>query len=355
MSYSVIRAELRANRQDILRLWQRNLSSHAANVPSAEDKYAWYYQNNPYGSSRCWLLRHNESGQLVGTAGLGLRKMKVSDRVVLSGLLVDFAVDKSHRSFLPARLLQEKVREAAARNLDLIYSSANNQAMAVLLRAGYLKLGEAVRYARVLSAEPYVRRLMKDMPGIRALIQPLNWALRITVSHRWRAVPKEFVARHIVDFDSRFDALWERAAPHFPLIAERTARFLRWRYTSCPVRKYSIFGLLSSDEKKVLGYIVYCFEQNTASIVDLFFENANAVLINLLSGFLRFASERKAASVSFSFMGSDEIRKALARFGFVRRDGGRAVQLFVRRDSELAPVALEQSNWYLVEGDQDNV
>lgn len=354
MSYSVVRADLVANKRDILRIWARSFLATSDNASTYEDRFSWYYRNNPDGPGQCWLLRDSRSGRFIGTAGLGLRKIKVVDQLVQAGLLVDFAVDKEHRSFLPALLLQKEVRKAVERNLGLIYCAPNSQATAVLLRAGYVKLGMMVRYARVLNAAPYVRRVMRDIPGAGALAQPLNWALKVSARHTWRVLADEYVARELDSFDPRFEALWERASPDFPVIGERTPRFLHWRYACFPLCRHFIFGLLGRDEKKLFGYIVYCFERNTVSIVDLFFVNSDEVLASLLSEFLRFASMKNAVSVSLSFMGSGKIRKTLNQFGFRQRSDTRTLVAFVREERPLASAVLDQSNWYLVGGDGDN-
>ncbi len=354
MNYSVISAELETNKQDILGIWKRNLSSFSDKEDFAQEKYAWYYQNNPYGPGQCWLLRDDRSGQFVGTAGLGLRNIKVLDQVVSAGLLVDFAVDQEHRSFLPACFLQEKVRRAVEENLDLIYSVPNSRATAVMLRAGYVRLGEMERYAAILNVKPYLRRAMGGIPGAGLLTAPLNLALRAASLHTLRVIPKEFVVREMDEFDSRFDALWERASRGFSVVAERTSLFLRWRYALFPLCRYHIFGLLDRDEKKLFGYVIYSLDQDSVTIADLFFEVSERILASLLSGFLRFASGKQVASISFSFMGSDKIRKTLSRFGFLRRGDQRAVVLFASRRSQSAGAALEQSNWYLAAGDQDN-
>lgn len=354
MNYSVISAELEGSKEEILHIWQRNLFSAWQDPSAAEKKFEWHYLHNPYGPGRCWLLQDNRSGLFVGTAGLGMRNIKVADQVVPAGLLVDFAVDKEHRMFLPALLLQQKVCKAMEENVHLLYCAPNPRATVVLLRAGCMKLGDMVRYAKVVRAEPYLRRVLGDVPAAGALARPLNWALQVISSQTWAAVQEDFVAREIDSFDDRFDALWERAAPDFPVIGERTAKYLHWRYGLFPLRRSSIFGLLSRDESKLLGYIVCRFQGNTAFIVDLFFEQSGQVLTSLLSAFLRFAQAKNVSSVSVSLMGPDHITKALKRVGFRRRKDIRDVVLFVHQHSFTRHLTQDQSKWYLVEGEGDN-
>jgi hypothetical protein len=353
MKYSVLEATLNENRGDILPIWARNLPPIVDGHFSNEDNFEWYYLKNPYGYGKCWLLREEESGQFVGTAGLGPRRIKALNRVISAGLLADFAVDRKHRSFIPAVMLQKKVRGALDTELGVHYSTPLKASASVQLRIGHAKLGEMQRYAKILDAQPYLLGGIRSSVGAKALAPLLNAILRTFSPETWKPVDGEFTINHIEEFDSRFDALWERAAPKFVVTGERTSEFLRWRYTFFPGRRYFTVGLLSRDKERLFGYVVYHNEGDVVSISDLFFEDPHKPLTNLLRGFLRFVRKAQAASVSFSFLGPEEIRRSLRRFGFHPRNDKTDIIVDLGTTSRLPPVILDPSQWYFVSGDRE--
>jgi len=352
MKYLVLEADLKKNRADILALWARNLLPLEDSHRSDEDRFKWYYENNPYGSGTCWLLREEVNGRFVGTAGLGLRRFKVSNEVVSAGLLADFAVDKGHRNFFPALSLQKRVREALDSGVDFLYSTPVVASANVQLSLGHVKLGVMERYAVVLDTRPYLQRMMGGA-GSRSLAPFLNSILRVFSRTTWQGVDKQFVVKQIEDFDSRFDALWERSTARFTVAGERTSRFLRWRYALFPGRRYFTIGLLTRDEEKLLAYVVYHVAGNAIVISDLYFEDADQSLTSLVRGFLLLVRQMGAASVTFRFLGPREIGTQLERFGFYARGDKHDVLVNVKADSRLLPVLHDASNWYFVPGDQD--
>jgi hypothetical protein len=350
MKYTTLEANLEENRLDILPIWTRNLLRV---VDSEEDKFAWYYQKNPLGRGQCWLLHDQESSQFVGTAGLGLRKFKVFNEVVEVGLLADFAVDERHRNFFAALMLQRKVQEALDSGLGFLYSTPHRASAGVQLRLGHIKLGEMERYARILDTGPYLRRVSGNWAGARAIASPMNAILRALSRDTWQSEDKEFVVKEMEEFDSRFDALWERAAPGFAVTGERTSKFLRWRYAQFPGRKHFIVALLSRNEEKLFGYVIFSAQENIISIADLFFEVPDKLLSNLLTAFLHLARRGGATSVSFSFLGPEAIKRKLKAFGFYPRSDKMDLIIDVGTKNRLPPAIFDPSQWYFVPGDQE--
>ncbi len=349
MSYSVSRADLEGDREEILKLWERNLPTESSNI----EKYKWYYQGNPFGPGICCLLRHNESGRIVGTAGLGLHKVKIFDKICLAGIASDFAVNREHRTFLPALMLQKAVLKAAEKEVDLIYGLPNNRATGVMLRAGYKKIGEMVRYAKVLDLRPYVSHTLKGLGGIKTLTTPVNWVFSLLSHESWCCVEKNFIAKEIENVDSRFDVLWKLVSPCLSVAGERTSIFLRWRYLLCPLKKYHIFGLFSRDEEKILGYIIFSWEQKRVDMVDIFFDINNDILKNLLTGFIKLARKMDGESISFNFLRTNPQLKLMTDFGFYERKDYRDAVMYGGLKNKFIPECPDWSNWYFTSGDED--
>ena len=71
-AYTVAEADLDRDREAILAVWRRNLPDKEL----AAAKFDWYYRSNPLGSGRIWKLIADSTGEIVGTAGMGRRRLR---------------------------------------------------------------------------------------------------------------------------------------------------------------------------------------------------------------------------------------------------------------------------------------
>src|SRR5688572_14661433 len=122
MKYTVTHIEDPARReQTLLRLWG------VSNLHSAADprhKYAWFYRDNPVGAATAFFLTEETEG-VVGCCGLGMRKVWVDGTPLKAGLFADFAVAPSHRTAMPALILQRALCAGAREQFSLTYGFPN--------------------------------------------------------------------------------------------------------------------------------------------------------------------------------------------------------------------------------------
>ncbi|MBI5249629.1 MAG: GNAT family N-acetyltransferase, partial [Desulfomonile tiedjei] len=78
-------------------LWVENLDIRG----TGQEKYQWYYQENPCGQGQIWLMRDGNTGKVIGTGGLGNRTILVGGKRLRAGLLADLAICKTHRLLGP--------------------------------------------------------------------------------------------------------------------------------------------------------------------------------------------------------------------------------------------------------------
>jgi hypothetical protein len=351
-NYSIVRADLERDRDAILAVWERNLDgSPALNAA----KFDWYYRSNPAGPGRCWLLLAEPGGQVVGTAGLGMRRVKVGDEVVRAGLVSDFAVDKEHRSLQPALRLQKAVLGAFDDDLAFIYGLPNEQSVGVFRRLGYEEVGSVERHAKVLRAAPYLRQLPGPAQGWELLSAPVDWALRAASPETWQRA-RGLAVEETATFDSRFDALWQRASRQAVVAGERSADFLRWRYSACPLRQHVTLGIRAGEDDRLLGYAVFYREEDHVHCVDLLAEDDERALELLFAALIRHVRSGGATSISLTFSASGSLAQRLARFGFIPRSGERPAFPILafwnpRRSGSAAAELMKQ--WRFLPGDED--
>lgn len=223
-TYAVEPADAERDRETVLAIWRGNLGRDARMV----EKYDWFYRRCPLGAPLTVLLRHLPSGQAVGVATAGPRRMRIGQREVAAGVLVDLAVLPEHRTLGPALVLQQGLMEAAASRFELLYGLPNRKAIPVFKRVGYGALGEMVRHARVLRHRDYLaRRLPAAFAGLAAV--PVDLGVRLRDALRRRA-------------DPRRQAQWSDAPPAEIAVAGsegllagvHDATFERWRFTEGP-------------------------------------------------------------------------------------------------------------------------
>lgn len=225
-AYTVHEADVERDRELVLRLWRGNLGDDARMAR----KYDWFYRGCPHGTPLVLLLRHEDSGEWVGVATAGPRRMLWEGRPVLAGVLVDLAVLPAHRTMGPALILQMALMEEGVKRFDLLYGFPNPKAAPVFKRVGYARLGELARHARVLRHGDYLRR---RLPGLLAI--PAGWLLdtldRVRLSVRARGHGVLWQAQA----DETLAAAWSAKAAGDGPVAVRDLGFLRWRFDQSPL------------------------------------------------------------------------------------------------------------------------
>lgn len=227
--YVTFAGDVRRDREAVLAAWRGNIGQEQRHA----SKFDWFYRACPFGEPLVRLLRHAPTGALVGVGAAGQRRMFRAGRELRAGVLVDLAVATEHRSLGPAITLQKALMSAGEERLDLLYGFPNPKAAPVFKRVGYEKIGELVRYARVLR---YRRQLPRVMPPAAALPLGvlLDGATRIrqaVAARRARDLRTEWVDEVVPEMDD----LWRRSDHGEAAIAARDTVLLRWRFDEAPL------------------------------------------------------------------------------------------------------------------------
>jgi len=358
--YVVLPADPERDAETIRRLWHRNLPE------VSPQRYDWLYRS---GTAEAWLLR-GPDGEVVGSTGLMRRRLKLFGDLRPAGQAVDLNVDRAHRFATPALLLQRAVTAAAHDGrAEAIYGFANTNSAALLRRAGYRPLGELQRWVKPLRMGPSLRARYGKGPlwnlGADLALRLLGWASPET--YRYRRGPGRFEA--IEQFDERFDALWAAASPRFPIVGERTADYLRWRFTRSPDGPYEVLGLCDARQS-LRAYLVYRHHGSYVYLSD-FFGVEPPACCTLLAELIRRARREGTEAVATFWLGPARVAQTLQRFGFRRRSSGLTTLLAasgktseVLKTSEVSRTASERpgvdparrfdpESWYLTAADLD--
>jgi hypothetical protein len=333
--YSTSATEVQDSKDLLLRLWEDNLHVRG----DLDDKLRWFYCDSPHGPGRAFLLHAN--GAPVGCAGLGVRTLFQHGRPLRAALFADLAVDRGHRSGLPALTLLRSVAAEVARDFELGYGFPNRKAIAVYRRAGFIELGQMYRYVRVLRSRRYLRAALGDWIA--------DTALAIAARTR-RMFARRFALEWPEAFDARFDRLWQAVHASYPLVCERTAAFLRWRFAQEPHR---IAGLVCRSSGELVAYAVYrSAGDGFVELLDLFGAGEHEVGA-MLAHTVPAAAALGFTAVGFRFLGDPRVIRLLHAHGFARRGEPRSIVVAGGRGPARAPMH-DLGAWYLTDLDEDS-
>jgi hypothetical protein len=350
-TYAVARADVGADEAALAALFATNLRTRG----DPRDRLRWFYRDAPAGRGAAFLLSHAVGAgapAIIGCAGAGMRAFWAGGARLRAGLLGDFAVDRDHRTAMPALIVQRQVRAFVRGELDFGYGFPNEAAAAVFKRLGYAVLGQLERWVRVLRVEPYARRLTPyaiaasaaraadRMIGVADLA--LSVPARIGYELAWTA-----------GVDERFDRLWERARAGYAVVGDRGAATLRWRFFGRPGARYEIAALVDRSSRDLVAYAVLQEEGEVARICDVFAPSARE-LHRLLARLIAALHARGFAAASLRFLGPPRARRVLERLGF--RVRGRQAVIVEPGERSAVPAAslLRPEGWLLTDFDEDD-
>ncbi|MDB4962421.1 MAG: hypothetical protein JWP01_2420 [Myxococcales bacterium] len=348
MMYRVRLADVDEARARILPIWAGNLPVRGA----LEAKLRWFYCDGPHGPGESFVIEPSQTEEAIGSAGVGVRTMWLHDRPLRGALLADLAIERAHRSGFPALALVRAVKQHVSGTYDLGYGFPNAKAAAVYQRTGHRELGQMRRYVRVLKTASFLEPRLRVRHVARAIAKVIDHAL--VVDTRLRLLRARGLELAWLDqFDGRFDDLWNEARTLAPVLCERSAAFLRWRFSQQPGYQYRIAALIEASTHRMRAYAVVRNAKNGVELTDLF--GVSPTEIDVLLGRLLLALRKEDhASVSFRFLGSRQIREVLARHRFAGRPGTRMVALAVGKGMENQLELADPESWYLTDLDEDS-
>jgi hypothetical protein len=347
---------------DLCRLWSENL---ALTTP-VEQKFRWLYREAPDAADAVLVLEAVVDGRasIVGTNGMAQRRFRAAGRDVRAAIACDLAVDRAHRSLLPALCLVRATRDDGLARFDLVYGFPNAKAEGVLKRAGFRELGRARRWVRVLRHARYVQGAgsRPDAPALARMAAVVPWLgkagatifdrLRATVSAGAARVGTTLRLRSYPGPDERWDRLWLAARDEYDVVGARTAAFLRWRFPPAPHRRF--VALEGRGDAGLRGYAVLELDEPTGAVHvrDLFgHRDELGTLVDAVTG---HAYRLGGSSLSIRFLGAPAVERLLLQRGFVVREGDRSV--VVDLGAALAgdaAIAGDASRWHLFDVDED--
>jgi hypothetical protein len=263
-------------------------------------------------------------------------------------LSADFAVDRQHRTVLPAIRLQRAAYEDGRTQAEILYGFPNFRAVGVFERVGYRVLGRMQRYVKVLNYTRYLRKV-RGVAFAAPIAGPIfNVADRLLALRQTGAGSRRGTFRWLTSFDSRFDRLGAHMAGQARIVGFRTADWLAWRYSAASGTDASIAALEQGPELR--AYVVVVRKKRTARIAD-FGAMTPDDLSTLLGHLPRALRQQGFEAAELYFLGPEWVEATLLRQGFRLRDAERAV--VVAAGAAAPDLPTDPRQWYLTWADAD--
>jgi len=348
MKYSIIKADLKKDRDDIVALWSRNFPG------VTKERYHWIYENNPSGSALCWLAKCVENSSIIGATALFPRRFLVNGRYIMAGIGGDLSVDKEHRGLGLALALQKtKISEWCNENkFNIVYGFPNKSSEFVDKKAGHSTVGDVIRMTKPLSSYYRLKKYINIPIVIKIVSKLIDFGLRFMSKEKYYKGKNECYYEILSSFDKRFDALWGKVSTQFSIVGERSSDYLNWRYACAPHKAYSVFTLIKNENKDIIGYIVFRKDENKVNIDDFLCHDMEQAFDSLVSCFINYQRDDGKDSISVIFAGTRIFINKLKEFGFSIRDNDSKLVVH-SSDAELLRYLLNIENWYLFFGDGD--
>lgn len=326
-------------RAALLGLWARNL-------PGADaERHAWLYE---HGGCEAMLARQDD-GAAIGAVGLMPRTMRVGDRAVRVGQTIDLNVDRDHRTMGVAISLQRTLlARADERDLPFVYAIPTPAAAAILRRVGYRDVGPIGHWTKPLSAE---YKLRDRAPP--AVARAGAWLLAPWIRLRYGEPAVSPAVGRLVqlrEFDARFDALARAASDHFPILGDRGAAYLDWRFRRCPHLTFETYGVVAADNA-LLGYVVCRRDPGDVIQIRDFLGRDPLATAQVLASFCRQMRRDGMQAIQLRVLGPVWLDASLHQLGFRRRETSDTLAVAERRPSAQSP--FDAQHWFFTPADLD--
>ncbi len=348
MTYAVVRADLAADRDEILKFWHNN------HRKPLDRKFQWMYQGNPHGRALVWLIKHGPSEACVGMAAVFPRRLSAGGRTISSGIIGDFLIHEAHRTAGPAVKLMRSVRTTVAEaGIELLYGFPNRKAEPILKRAGFQRLGGLTRLTRVLKTRSLLKK--RGVPdGVAAVVSPIaDWALRLGTSLVMTGSASGLACREVRDFDARYSDAWRASRAGVTVTVERSPEYLTWKYLKDPDDINRVFAVFNSSGEQVEGYLVCRQDEDSIEIREIVGQGGSAGY-SLIAHLVWQVRALNSETIVVTLLENEPFARAMERLGFRRRPREGSVYWYgapsLVRDLSMI---VEPDKWLLMLGDQD--
>jgi len=317
-----------------------------------EALWEWKVERGPCVSVRAapTLVLEGEGG-IQGLMSAIAVNLKVHERVVPATYVCDFVTHPECRG--TGQLLARRFMKTPT----VLLGAPGPVAHQLSIRMGFAQPSMLDSHVRIVRAD----RVLRSKTRCAALAATGGWLWKAAggVSARFRRVGADagVTVRALDHFDERFDALWRRVAPDYPVTVVRDRPYLTWRFVDTPERCYR-FGV-AERAGEVEGYVVFCSRPREGlvygHVVDFLVDRRNPGARDAL---LSYATERLEVMgvdlvTSYACSRDAFFREGFKRCGFPFSKPKRPIIAWDGTGVVGATTLARAEDWFFTRGDSD--
>jgi len=344
MGYSVKKFNFKDDADKMFSLWKKVLKK-----PGRKRLHALYSDVSRETSS--WMIFCNDDNDPVGSQSVFPLMLPSRKFAAMFGMNCDMIMAKEHRTLGPAVMLTRALVCGAEKlGYDVLLAMPNEMSKPVFKRVGYRKVGDAVRFSKILRSRKKVSQIVENIF--------VAWILSFIIDFIQRLVTFNYLVRML--YWPKKQAIHEEDAPMndqkvVEVLCDRglsrdNANILYWRYGEIGSNDSRIFIIQDKRLKRSL-YIIYYIQGSNAIIerIDSFTEGLAGLL--LLSRFIDKMYKDGIETIQLIYWGPRKFHKFLSCYGFVRNQGREVFSIFLNKELESISSEIESFQWF--DGDLD--
>jgi len=315
------------------------------------ERWQWQYERNPHCPAEgpdIWVAR--EDGHVLGQYASMSVRLKVKDRIVPASWGMDVMVKPGlQRKGVGTRLFNywdEHVE--APLGLGLSVSS-----YALFRKLGWEDVGPVPCYTRILDPTAPLARRFGPLPA--GILAPFVRAALGLLHPPRRSDSDVEVAPVEGSFGDVFDRLWDKASPGYDFLAERTSRYLEWKYREIPYVTYDVFQALRGGE--LVGYqVLRATVKNGVKLgllVDWLAHPDDASAVDALIDHAADWGRKNGVARLQTFTFDRRLGVRLKKRGFYRIKSPMQFCLHIHSDHVDRSFFRDTSRWHVTFGDSD--
>ena len=347
MEYNIFVKSDTIFKNEQIQLWKNNLKN------ISDSRYNWFYEENPYAVPLT-VLAKAENDSVVGSCSLYARDLIGNNSVMRIGIASDFAINEKHRVYGPALKMQRLlVEEGLKQNFDLLFAFPNNNSRALFQRVGYKKLGAINNGVKVLKSKRWISRKVSNKLISTLISLFVDWSFWVFDHVVYLLNGSGYRVESGFATADDYDGLWERAKNNYPIVGEKSAQYLKWRYVDNPSKEYNFFNVYNK-QRELKGFVVYSIANTQVTLEELFVESPSLKIGFLLSKFILFVRKQKADQINFGYLGFPSVLNEFKKHLFFIKPENRFCLILPSTDHTADSTKLfNTNNWFLFESEMD--
>ena len=351
MAISIRLINFDSDRETIISLLKRNRTL-SPSYPYAE-RYDWMYLDNPHGKATGWLAIDDASGKTVGFTVALPREMSVLGKRVLAWNCADFSIDTQFRTLGIAAKLRRGAKDAVDRGQYMfLYAHPNDRMLVIHKRVGHTPISQMQRYAKLINVEGKIESISNTRTIAKLISPAANQFLDYVDRLRTTKNEYEIEIHQNLKFTDEFTVFYNEMEKSHKVWGVRDAIYLNWRYHDNPI--YKSDSLVARKDGKVVGYIIYTFEDHGGALIkDIVALEQDALPTMLLKLSHNLRKRPNCGSISFIASETNPNIANLKKLGFHQRPETSAIVVHSCPDFEFKSSIYDPSKWFMTVGDRD--